>query len=150
MSLQLILTGLGKFTKGELYGERSLTFYNIQNQEDEHSCFSDLTTTDLQMGQQGILNVYYGRYVASDGTVFDGTGLNELVAVINSDLNASTTNDLESTKKENDAIPSPFDRNTDALNPVGRAQIKKAIDKGAIQANDFVKIAQALKLSLVL
>ncbi len=150
ISLQLILTGLGRFTKGELFGERSLTFYNSLDQEDEHSCFSDLTTTDLQMGQQGIINVYYGKYTTTNGEVFDGTGLNELVAAINSDLNNATMADLENTRVETNAIPAPFDNNTKDINPIGWAQIKKAVDKGYVQADDFVKIAQALKLSLVL
>lgn len=150
ISIELLLTGLGKFTKGELFGERSLTFYGNYNQEDEHSCFSDLTTKDLQKGQQGIINVYYGKYTATDGTVTDGVGLDELVEAVNKDLNAKTKADLANTLLETNAIPAPFDNNTPTINATGHAQIKKAIDSGYKQADDFVNIASALKLRLAL
>ena len=42
-----IITGIGELTRGELAGERMNVAYEERSQEDEHSCFSDNTTTDL-------------------------------------------------------------------------------------------------------
>lgn len=149
-SIALIITGLGKLTKGELFGERLLTFYNIQDQEEEHSCFSDLTTEDLIMNQQGIMNVYYGKYQKKDGIKYDGVGLDELVDAVNPALNAQMKQKMEDAKAALVAIPKPFDKNTSSLNPAGRESLRLAGIQGGEQAIKFTEVANSLKISLAL
>ena len=80
VSLRQILTGIGVLSKSELAGERMFVAYDNQNQEDEHSCFSDNTHRDLIANAQGIANVLNGRYTRPDGTVMSGPSLLDLVA----------------------------------------------------------------------
>jgi putative iron-regulated protein len=44
----------------ELAGERMYTGYESQSQEDEHSCFSDSTQTDIVENIRGVLQVWTG------------------------------------------------------------------------------------------
>ena len=53
-ALAAIITGIGELTRGELAGERMNVAYSERSQEDEHSCFSDNTTTDLLANELGI------------------------------------------------------------------------------------------------
>ncbi len=57
-----IITGVGELTRGELAGERMNVAYEERSQEDEHSCFSDNTTTDLVANERGIEMVITGAY----------------------------------------------------------------------------------------
>jgi putative iron-regulated protein len=79
-SLRQILTGIGVLSKSELAGERMFVAYDNQNQEDEHSCFSDNTHRDLITNAQGIANVLSGHYTRPDGTVLSGPSLLSLLA----------------------------------------------------------------------
>ena len=109
-SLTNILTGMGVLAKSELAGERIFTAYDNQDQEDEHSCFSDNTHRDIVNNFQGIENVYVGRYERIDGSVVEGTGLNAVVAEADSSLNETMTALLEQAASETQAIPAPFDQ----------------------------------------
>ena len=75
MALQYMLTGIGVLAKSELAGERIFTAYDNQDQEDEHSCFSDNTHRDIATNFQGIENVYMGSYIRMNGEIIDGVGL---------------------------------------------------------------------------
>ena len=55
-ALTNIMTGVGVLAKSELAGERIFTAYDNQDQEDEHSCFSDNTHRDIITNLQGIEN----------------------------------------------------------------------------------------------
>ncbi len=80
VALQQILTGVGVLSKSELAGERLFVAYDNQDQEDEHSCFSDNTHRDLIANAQGIANVLSGQYTRPDGTILSGPGLLSLLA----------------------------------------------------------------------
>ena len=45
---------------------------NSQDQEDEHSCFSDNTHRDAVTNAKGIQNVWLGAYKRVDGSVASG------------------------------------------------------------------------------
>jgi len=49
-----MLVGLGSLSRGELSGERMEVALNSQDQEDEHSCFSDNTHRDVVTNARGI------------------------------------------------------------------------------------------------
>lgn len=105
-----ILTGIGVLSKSELAGERIFTAYDNQDQEDEHSCFSDNTHRDIITNFMGVQNVYLGQYERLDGTLVEGTGLTDIFAVVNSDLNNEMLALLESTDMLVNEISIPFDR----------------------------------------
>jgi len=83
-ALSRLLTGVGSLAFGELRGERLVVPFNTKLQEDEHSCFSDLTHLDHLHDVIGIENVWLGRYSSSDGlNDVNGTGLTNLAATVN-------------------------------------------------------------------
>jgi putative iron-regulated protein len=148
VSLKLILSGLGKFCDGELYGERMLTAYDTQSQEDEHSCFSDQTQRDFVLGQKGLSNVYFGDYTRTDGTVINGAGFNDLVNATDADLNTLVEAQFNSCKTAIDNIQSPFDQ--EIVNSAGRTRVKTAIDNGKALSLKIVSAAKAIGLNIVL
>ncbi len=109
-ALTNMMTGIGVLAKSELAGERIFTAYDNQNQEDEHSCFSDNTHRDIITNLQGIENVYKGSYTRLDGSVVEGAGLEEVVAAANPDMDAQMQTLLETSETQAQNIPVPFDQ----------------------------------------
>ena len=105
-----IMTGIGVLAKSELAGERIFTAYDNQNQEDEHSCFSDNTHRDIITNLQGIENVYQGSYTRLDGSVIEGAGLEEVVAAANPEMDAQMQTLLETSGTLAQNLPVPFDQ----------------------------------------
>lgn len=56
-ALKKILSGVVFMAGDELAGERMYVAYETQGQEDEHSCFSDMTHMDIQWNYWGVVNV---------------------------------------------------------------------------------------------
>jgi putative iron-regulated protein len=79
IALQQMLTGMGVLSKSELAGERMFVAYDNQDQEDEHSCFSDNTHRDIIANAQGIYNVLNGVYMRLDGSTLSGPSLADLL-----------------------------------------------------------------------
>jgi putative iron-regulated protein len=94
-SLGLILTGMGKFASGELAGQRINAAYISKDQEDEHSCFSDNTDTDLMDDVLGLSNLYYGRYKRPDGSTILGPSLSDLVKARDADLDTKVRKQVD-------------------------------------------------------
>ena len=74
-SLERIITGMIFLSGTELAGERLQVAWDTKEQEDEHSCFSDMTCQDVIFDAIGLQNIYRGRYVRTDGTSLSGPGL---------------------------------------------------------------------------
>ncbi len=110
VALTNMLTGIGVLAKSELAGERMFTAYDNQDQEDEHSCFSDNTHRDIITNFMGVSNVYRGRYVQVDGAVVEGAGLADLFEAVAPDLNAEMLELLELAEQQVSDIFVPFDR----------------------------------------
>jgi len=125
-SLEKMLTGIGKLSKGELAGERMFVAWDEKSKEDEHSCFSDNTHRDIVNNAKGIYNVYTGSYTKTDGMKIDGAGIEDLVDLENPDLNDETLELLNSSLAAVQAIQAPFDQ--EFLEEPGRTRIKTAID----------------------
>jgi putative iron-regulated protein len=87
-SLTNIFTGLAAFTKSE-WGSQRLNMITSNDQEDEHSCFSDNTKADFYYDAQGFINVYSGTYKKTSGTTYSGAGLKNLAGSLDSSI---TTN----------------------------------------------------------
>ncbi|MEM6528858.1 MAG: imelysin family protein [Chloroflexota bacterium] len=105
-----ILTGVGVLAAAELSGERIFVAYDNQDQEDEHSCFSDNTHRDVVTNFMGIENVYVGSYTRIDGTVVEGTGIADVIEVASADLNADIMTALDEAGTLADEIFVPFDQ----------------------------------------
>eukprot|EP01036_Dinobryon_divergens_P042399 gene42399-56332_t len=108
-SVRKMLVGLGSLSRGELAGERLEVALNSQDQEDEHSCFSDNTHRDAVTNAQGIRNVWLGEYQRADGSMVKGPSLRDLVAAKDAALAAKTTQQIAASVAAAEAIQAPFD-----------------------------------------
>ena len=109
-ALTNIMTGIGVLTKSELAGERIFTAYDNQDQEDEHSCFSDNTHRDIITNLQGVANVYRGSYTRLNGSVVEGAGLEEVVAAADPEMDAQMQALLDMSAEQAQNLPVPFDQ----------------------------------------
>lgn len=145
-ALQKILTGISVLSKSELAGERIYTAYDNQNQEDEHSCFSDNTHRDIVTNMLGIKNVFYGEYVRSDDRRISGPSLHKLLEGIDPQLNQKTVTLLDSCWQKANAIPAPFDQ---AIRlPEQRPKVLEAVNALHELGEVFVEVAAALNLHI--
>lgn len=152
-SIRKMLVGLGSLSRGELAGERLEVALNSQDQEDEHSCFSDNTHRDAVTNAQGIQNVWLGEYKRADGSVVKGASLRDLVAAKDAALADKTTQQIAASVAAAEGIQAPFDREIiGGKDAPGRQRIQKTIDSLTQQSKDLVAAAKAIgitKLTLV-
>jgi putative iron-regulated protein len=152
-SLRKMIVGLGSLSRGELAGERMEVALNTQDQEDEHSCFSDNTHRDIVNNALGIENVWLGRYVKRDGSTLQGASLRDLVAARDAAVAERTTRQIAATLAAARAIQSPFDREiVGGKDAAGRQRVQKTIDSLVQQSKDLVAAANAIgivRLTLV-
>lgn len=152
-SVRKMLVGLGSLSRGELAGERLEVALSSQDQEDEHSCFSDNTHRDAATNALGIQNVWLGQYQRADGTLLQGASLRDLVAAKDAALAEKTTQQIAASVQAAQSIQAPFDQEImgDADAP-GRQRIQKTINSLTQQSKDLVAAANAVgitKLTLV-
>ncbi len=144
-SVRKMIVGLGSLSRGELAGERMEVAMNTQDQEDEHSCFSDNTHRDIVNNALGIENVWLGRYKRADGSTVQGPSLKDLVAAKDAGLAERTTQQIATSVASANAIQAPFDREIiGAKDAPGRQRIQKTIDSLTQQSKDLVASAAAL------
>lgn len=152
-SVRKMLVGLGSLSRGELAGERLEVALNSQDQEDEHSCFSDNTHRDAVTNALGIQNVWLGQYKQANGTVLQGPSLRDLVAARDAALADKTTQQIAASVVAAEGIQAPFDREIiGGKDAPGRQRIQKTIDSLTQQSKDLVAAANAIgitKLTLV-
>jgi len=152
-SVRKMLVSLGSLSRGELAGERLEVALNSQDQEDEHSCFSDNTHRDAVTNAKGIQNVWLGTYKRVDGSAVSGPSLKDLVAVTDAALADKTTKQIAQSVAAAEGIQAPFDREImgDKAAP-GRQRIQATIASLTQQSKDIVASAGAVgikKLTLV-
>lgn len=109
LALKEILTGIGVLSKSELAGERMFSALKAQDQEEEHSCFSDNTHRDIITNAMGIQNVYMGKYTRTNGSEVSGTSIYDLVKIMNESLANETSTLISSSVSNSENIPVPFD-----------------------------------------
>ncbi|HVK53951.1 MAG TPA: imelysin family protein, partial [Burkholderiales bacterium] len=152
-AVRRMLVGLGSLSRGELAGERLEVALASQDQEDEHSCFSDNTHRDVIANATGIQNVWLGRYKHANGTMLEGPSLKDLVASKNPELAAKTSNQIAAAIAAANAIQPPFDQEIRGDNNApGRKRVQAAIDALKQQSRNLVESANAIgvtKLTLV-
>ncbi len=147
-SLRKMLVGLGSLARGELAGERLEVALNSQDQEDEHSCFSDNTHRDAVTDALGIENVWLGRYKRADGTLLQGPSPRDLVMARDAGLAEKTSKQIAASVAAASAIQAPFDREiVGAKDAPGRLRVKATIDSLVQQSKDLVAAANAIGIS---
>ena len=141
-----IITGIGEMSRGELAGERMTVAYDARSQEDEHSCFSDNTTSDIVANAAGIQRVYFGDY----GSV-SGPGIRELIAAQDEALADKLANEINRSVYLSRSIPAPFDGAllegiSDAA--PNRRAILETIEALEAQTDTIVRAAQEVGITI--
>lgn len=147
-----LLRAIGSMAKAELSGERMTVAFKNRSQEDEHSCFSDTTATDMLGNGIGIENVWLGRY----GSV-DDVGIEDVVKAVDPALATKTTADVADSvaklRKLKDLQDSgtPIDVILQAGDDTeGRKAMLEAIKALKVVGDDVEKAASALGLTITL
>lgn len=139
-SLGLIFSGLAEFTKGEIAGERMFVAIDVQDQEHEHSCFSDNTINDLKMNILGVKNVYYGAYTRVDGTTVSGRSFASIAQKIDAAKATALEDALLDAEQKIDAIPGPFDQTI----LVNTAPVEAAIASLRVLHDHLLEVGMAI------
>lgn len=147
-----LLGSIGSMAKAELSGERMTVAFKNRSEEDEHSCFSDTTATDMLGNGIGIEDVWLGRHGSTDGV-----GLDEVVKGVDPALATKTTADLADAVAKLRKLKSLQDAGTpiDVIlqapdESEGRKAMLDAIQALKVVAEDTEKAASALGLSITL
>jgi putative iron-regulated protein len=147
-SLRKMFVAMGSLSRGELAGERLEVALNSQDQEDEHSCFSDNTHRDAVLNATGIENVWLGRYKRADGSVMQGPSPRDLVAAEDAALAERTSQQIAKSVASAQAIQAPFDREIiGGRDAPGRQRIQATVNSLVQQSKDLVSAANAVGIS---
>lgn len=148
VALTNIFKGVATMSKSELATERMDVALTLRSKEDEHSCFSDNTHSDIIQNAQSINNILMGDYVGYRGTTIQGPGLYDLIGQSNADLANSLRTISDSSMTYVNAIQAPFDQEILASNAAGNARIEAAITALQTQGDLLVTSGAALGLTL--
>lgn len=129
-SIKNILTGLIFMAGDELSGERMYVAYDTMGQEDEHSCFSDMTHMDIQWNYWGIENV------------LAATGILDLPEVAGTSEVANIRASLRRTRALLANIPVPFDQAI--LDTEGRRVILSSVESLEQLAVELTELSKLL------
>jgi putative iron-regulated protein len=123
-SLGKILSGMIILSGFETGQERLVAALEAQDQEEEHSCFSDNTHRDMVQDVRGVNNVWTGQYTRIDRSEVSGTSVREVIAAGDADIAARITSQItESLNLAGDLQP-PFDQEIASDNPAGNARVQ--------------------------
>jgi putative iron-regulated protein len=145
-SVRKIIVGLGSLSRGELSGERMEVALNSQDQEDEHSCFSDNTHRDVVNNAKGIQNVWLGQLKRRDGSLLSGPGVRDLVAAQDPALAEKASAQIAESVAGAESIPAPFDRAI-AKGAPGRPVIERTVASLVAQSRLLVESASAVGIT---
>ena len=126
-----ILSGAIFMSGDELSGERMYVAYDSQGQEDEPSCFSDMTHMDIQWDYWGVENVIKALELTSLPEIKDKPVAKRLEARMTNLRVLLTT------------IPAPFDQAI--KDPHGREIILHSVEELEALAKDLVEVSVLLK-----
>lgn len=147
-SVRKMLVGLGSLSRGELAGERLEVALASQDQEDEHSCFSDNTHRDAVANARGIQNVWLGQWRRPDGSVLQGASLRELVAARDPAVAERASTQIARSVAAAEAIHAPFDQEIRGERDApGRLRVQATIDSLTAQARELVAAAAAIGIN---
>jgi putative iron-regulated protein len=127
-ALSNILSGMIILSGFELASERLSAALDAQDQEEEHSCFSDNTHRDMVQDIRGLANVWTGSYAPVTGAPLSGTGIQDVIAAGDADLAAEITRQLGESLRLAEALQTPFDREIAPDNAAGNARVDALIE----------------------
>lgn len=144
-AIRKVLTGMAVLSSAELAGERMQVALDNQDQEDEHSCFSDNTHRDIVTNALGIRNVVIGEYKRIDGSIVKGPGIKDLVAPRDAKLAERLERDFSASVETAEAIQAPFDREIIGKKDApGRKRVESVITALNKQTQSLVEASRAL------
>jgi putative iron-regulated protein len=146
--LKRMITGMVALAEVEMAGERINVPLLSGDQEEEQSCFSDTTGTDLRNNAAGIENVYFAKYQKRSGGTVSGPSLADLVKQADPRVAEEMTARMERTREALKALHDPFDREIQPANAEGRARTQAVIDALRAEAQSFTRVATTLKIFL--
>lgn len=129
-TLKKILSGLIFMAGDELSGERMYVAYETMGQEDEHSCFSDMTHMDVIWNFMGLENV------------LKATGVLKLPELSGNALVAKVEAQVNKVDGLLRSIPQPFDQAI--LSGPGRSIILESVEELEKLAADLVTVSEIL------
>ena len=139
--LSNMLTAIATLSKSELGGERMFVAYDNQDQEDEHSCFSDNTDRDIRLNLDGIANVYRGSYKN-----ISGVSLEDLIKEADPSLGDEVSAALVAAETAVYATANPFD--FAIFDGAERPKVLAAVTALQTLGDKLVQGAAALGLSI--
>jgi putative iron-regulated protein len=146
--LKRMLTGMATLAEVEMASERMSVPLLSGDQEEEQSCFSDTTATDLRNDELGIEHVYFARYTRTDGTIVSGPSLAQLIRDKDPRVAEEMEARLTRSREALGAVHDPFDREILPDNKAGNARIQASIDSLRAQTVTVTRAAQALQIFL--
>jgi putative iron-regulated protein len=147
LGMERILTGMIILSGFETGGERLQAALDSQDQEDEHSCFSDNTHRDMIQDVQGVQNVWLGSYTRTDGSVVSGTSVQSVVADLDSDLADRLTAKIAESLSVANAMQVPFDQEI-APGSDGNARVEALVVSLREQETILFEVFDLLGLSV--
>jgi putative iron-regulated protein len=147
-SLKRMFTGIAALSEVEMAGERMNVPLLSSDQEEEQSCFSDLTADELRANEVGIANVYFAKYQRTDGSTVSGPSLADLIKAKDPRAAEEIEARLARTRETLAAVKNPFDREILAENTEGRARMQAAIDALRAQALSISRGARSIEIFL--
>ena len=151
--LATILTGLGSLSYGELAGERMKLGVLLHDPEEEHDCFSDNTQNSHYYDQQGMMNIWNGKYAGA--TSVSGPSIAELAHAKAPDAAkrvdeamANTAAKLKLIKDKADSGEMYYDQMLAAGNDAGNKLILDGVDALVAQARAVEAVVAALGLKI--
>lgn len=148
MSIKKMLTGMGVLSKSELAGERIYVALDNQDQEDEHSCFSDNTHRDIILNAQGIKNVFTGSYKRYDGYEVSGASIYDLLKKVDATLAEELNTMIAASVSNAENIPVPFDQALTQETVSGNGPIMTTVHSLQDQGDKIAEAAAALGISI--
>lgn len=103
-ALENILRGMGALNVSELAGERMAVALETQDQEDEHSCFSDNTNADVVNNIKGVRMVYTAEFPG-----VSGPSIQDLLAKTDAELAGTLLAEIDATLADAEAFPATFE-----------------------------------------
>lgn len=131
VAMKKILSGIIFMAGDELSGERMYVAYDSRGQEDEHSCFSDMTHMDIQWNYWGVENV------------IKATGLLELPGLKGTAVATRISERMTNIRAMLAGIPAPFDQAI--VNEGSRSMILTSVEELEALARDLVEVSIILK-----
>jgi len=150
-----ILTGLGSLSYGELAGERMQLGLMLHDPEEEHDCFSDNTHNSHYYDLLGMINVYTGNYVRTNGSVVSGTGINDLIKAKNSRLHMEMMSKFHETlfamtqMKKTAEAGKTYDQMLAVGDTDGNQLIQEVVDRLKDQTKVIEKLVAELNLNSI-